>query len=217
MRLLGLFNTLMRLSIRLTWTLVGVLSTARKPVGYFSLTRVPLNMWTIDTVRGYPHSNLRSRLYGGGGYALHGEHMLIGGEGGGGGLKRRTDAFRTDGGGGFGNFQVGYALTLGPLRVFPFAGIGGGGSGASSVQTPDDTATASRSSFGGGGVRLLYGLGAELHLGGRYELVLGLRMGYARQLIGLGGEALDGKLTGFGLRWGGWRPYFQWIVGAGQR
>lgn len=219
--LFRLVTTLVKAMLRSAW----LLGSGREPVAYVNLTHMPLDTSAVLPslrARGYPLPRHTQWQIGGGGYSITTQSVVIEGEGGGGGMMRAQGAYHTRGGAGHGSATLGYAFRLGPLRFFPFAGAGGGGGGALIAETDGEAprdADLTRYpyiAFASGGPRLVYGLGADLWLGGRIGLVIGVRLGYARDLVALSSETLDGQRSALRLRMGGGQPYFRLIAGVGK-
>ncbi|MEO0560947.1 MAG: hypothetical protein AAF125_02465 [Chloroflexota bacterium] len=105
---------------------------------------------------------------------------------------------------GYGLLNVGYSVKLGPFRVIPLIGFGGGGLGLditpiASGNAPDlSELRVSRSNF-----LVHIGLGIELRIGGRFGLVVGGQAGYV--LAPFSGRA--------GIR----GPYFRLMFGGNGR
>jgi hypothetical protein len=69
-----------------------------------------------------------SLAFGGGGYGVRADRLLLGGSGRGGGASAEDNRRRVALGGGSGSFDVGYVLVdTGSLRLYPLVGIGGSG------------------------------------------------------------------------------------------
>ncbi len=162
---------------------------------------------------------------GGGGYALRGEHLLIGGEGYGILAGEVTgDGRPINLAGGYGLFNLGYLQPLGPgVDVYPLLGFGGGGLtldfGAQGTSDGFDEVIADpgrEASLTRGGILMSIGGGARLRLsdadGG---LILGMRAGYTFEPFSvnwrMGGTTLGGgpdtPLSGL---------YLRFSVGAGR-
>lgn len=74
---------------------------------------------------------------------------------------------------GYGLVNMGYAFRLGPLRLFPLIGVGGGGVGLDVSKPGLPDLRASRTNF-----LLHLGGGADFRIGGRFGLTVGVRVGY---------------------------------------
>ncbi len=118
-------------------------------------------------------------------YIVHEHGLLIGGEGAGGGRNTPLGRGEASIGMGLGAAEVGViALPTRPIRIFPFLGVGGAGSGMAyfrrSIQElyrhhqpiQPDVVKAS------GGPHLLLGLAIEIRIGRHTGLLFGLRIAY---------------------------------------
>ncbi|MBN1287062.1 MAG: hypothetical protein JXB47_16800 [Anaerolineae bacterium] len=163
--------------------------------------------------KGYPvpEAPLRSVYNGGGGYGLRkGGPLLIGGEGGGHGNQYVGERYSTFPGGGEGFLFFGYVFNwLERLRVYPLLGVGGGGVGITVAETdskhgpPRDKDK--RVAWGEGSMLVNLGAGAEVTLGGKYGLVLGVRVGYIFNPLGMFGKTVNMS-----------RPYVRFVLGGGR-
>lgn len=121
-------------------------------------------------------------LHGGGETTLHGRWLLDrGGAGGGQSATRKGRRVESSGGQGF--YSVGYSVTLlGVLRFYPLLGVGGWGLGAQSESPAPDTEKLTLLQTSGPLLQL--GFGAELLVGVRRGLRLGVRLGWQWTLSG---------------------------------
>ncbi|RKY72288.1 MAG: hypothetical protein DRQ24_05355 [Candidatus Latescibacterota bacterium] len=166
--------------------------------------------------------------FGGGGYGIIGEKVLLGGEGHGCQQDVLSDTLKASVSGGYGFFNVGYVvLSERGFRLFPMLGLGGGGISLRIVKravtptfdeildSPDREINIST-----GGILLQFGVGVDylLKLGkddeGEGGLLFGIRAGYTytptkadwkmEDMDVLGGP--DVTVTG---------PYVHFIIGGG--
>jgi len=121
----------------------------------------------------------------GGGYMHERGRWIFDYFGSGGGQSTERKGRGVEAGGGSGGFNVGYGTTfLGVLRIYPFVGVGGYGMGVTMAsETPNDDP---QTLLAVGGPQGQVGIGAELRLGGKWGIILGVRLGY-HYLLGEGG------------------------------
>ncbi|MFQ6093056.1 MAG: hypothetical protein ACE5OR_10305 [bacterium] len=156
------------------------------------------NGFDVDELRsklresGFEGLEKKDFTYGGGGYGLVGERILLGGEGYGFEQVVFSDSVKATLGGGYGFFDVGYVvLSRRGIQVYPMIGIGGGGMDlrlAARNGTPqfDEVLENPRreATLSVGGLLLQCALGVDyfLSLGGNERaqggLIFGLRLGY---------------------------------------
>lgn len=179
---------------------------------------------------GYPAFSDRYFLMGGGGHAVVGYDLILGGEVH--GLVRRQDsglARRTAVSGGYAVFNVGYSLYRSAgLMVYPLVGLGGGSlqlevserAMPSFAEVLDDPGRGSRLTTGG--LLLDLALGADYLLAlregkdSRGGLVFGVRAGYTWAPLE-GDWRLDGTDVAEGPDAGIEGPYVRLVIGRGSR
>lgn len=102
---------------------------------------------------------------------------------------------------GYALVNLGYAVRVGTLRVFPIIGVGAGGLGVNLTAGQVDRADASIPIRGSKSNFLLHiGLGADWRIGSRFGLLIGLRLGYL--------------VAPFSRREGIHGPYFRILLGV---
>ena len=190
-------------------------------VAYFSVGRTVLETQRLRSILpafGYPPPHAASIGFGGGGYGRLGRR-LVGGAGFGGGGSHRRKHFRTSTGFGGGHMLTGYAAyDSDRWRVYPFAGIGGGGQGfgvrpAKRKPTPAEQAMLPAGGTGGPAVHAGWAAEYRMRLFPQGGLLIGLQVGWL-----LAPVRLPWFVRGFGeVRLPmprAARPYVNLIIGA---
>jgi len=95
----------------------------------FGMNRVDFDALSSKlAAQGFEELEAENTFFGGAGYGVIGDKIIIGGEGGGFGQDVSSDTLKASVGYGYGLFKVGYVIySKGSLRVFPLFGMGGGG------------------------------------------------------------------------------------------
>jgi len=181
-----LLKTLFRVTLWLVFipikrTALVIFSPAyRDKVAYYSATFTTLDVSsTSPTSKPRLSGAVNVITHGGGFYGVK-DRIVADQEGSGGGQIQRYEGQNLIVGGGEGSFNYGFMFKRGKrLRIYPLIGIGGDGSGAV-IERDGESVAAS----GSGGMHYMAGIGIEIKVGGRLGVVLGIRAGYLRHVIG---------------------------------
>lgn len=178
---------------------------SREITGYYAIGGGLLDGKALQNALGtpdaYPIDQVHYAATGGGlfwagrsgpGYGLEGQAIID---------QDAGDGYETAIGMGYGLFNMGYGFRLGPLRIFPMVGVGGGGIGFDITRQHTPNAAPQRASRTNFLVHL--GIGVEFRMGGRLGVAVGGRFGWL--------------FAPFSRREGIRGPYFRVFFGGGAR
>lgn len=202
----GLVKLLVSIALLPPILLFNAVRKGRDKVGYMVIGRHNVHTRPAQDVLAQ-HGQIPGPLaftgYGGGAYGTRGR-LIIDGEGAGGSSVLTGDSTtQFDIGDGHGYFNVGFLLLRGFVRVYPFVGIGGGGSELEAEPAGSERISKSEVDVDlGSGMRAQGGIGIEFKVGWRLGVIVGVRVGYAVDLSSTTGERSE-------------KPFVRLVLGAG--